>query len=175
MRLYGLSILRVIRGKSTLLVSASDLSILPLDDRGVIAEFLVTFTKQIAERTPTGQPPSTQEDSYVFHVSDYENLVGVLVSDEDYPAGPALALLAKILHDFAISVPNSTNVDSLNISFPQLEGYLIEYQDPRRAESIMREQREVDEAITAALHELERAKASVLTSTRREKPPYVIT
>ncbi|KAG8706296.1 palmitoyltransferase [Ceratobasidium sp. 395] len=172
MHLYGLSILRVIRGKSTLLISASDLSILPLDDRGVIAEFLVSFTKQIAERTPTGQPPSTQEDSFVFHISNANNLV---VSDEDYPAGPALALLIKILHEFTISIPNSTNTDPSTISFPRLQGYLAEYQDPRRAELVMREQQEVDEAITAALHELERAKASAPTGTRRVSANYVQT
>ncbi|KAG9090742.1 palmitoyltransferase [Ceratobasidium sp. UAMH 11750] len=148
MRLYGLSILQVANGTSTVLSSASDLSTFSFYQRGTVGEFLTFSSKTIAERTPAGQRSSVQEGSYVFHVFNRgpsENLVGVLISDGDYPVRPAFTLLTKVLDEFATSVPTSSYANPSSISFAQVHTYVAKYQDPRQADSIMRVQQELDE------------------------------
>ncbi|CAE6473976.1 unnamed protein product [Rhizoctonia solani] len=136
------------------------------------------FTGTVAERTPAGQRQSIQEKSYTFHVYNRggaENLVGVLISDEEYPVRPAFSLLAKALDDFATvsigvlisdeeypvrpafsllakalddfatAVPMSAYSNPSAISFPQAQTYVAKYQEPKQADAIMKVQQELDE------------------------------
>ncbi|QRV93127.1 Synaptobrevin [Ceratobasidium sp. AG-Ba] len=148
MRLYALSILQVNNGSSNVLASASDLSTFSFYQRSTVGEFLTFSSKTIAERTPAGQRSSVQEKTYVFHVFNRgppENLIGVLISDEDYPVRPAFTLLTKALDEFVTSVPSSSYANPSSISFPQLQTYVAKYQDPKQADTIMRVQQELDE------------------------------
>ncbi|KAG9080251.1 palmitoyltransferase, partial [Ceratobasidium sp. 370] len=132
MRLYSLSIVQVANGTSNILSR----------------EFLTFSSRTIAERIPASQRSSVQEGSYVFHVFNRgpsENLVGVLISDGDYPVRPAFTLLTKVLDEFSTSVPSSSYTNPSSISFPQLQTYVTKYQDPRQADSIMKVQQELDE------------------------------
>ncbi|KAG9075049.1 palmitoyltransferase, partial [Ceratobasidium sp. UAMH 11750] len=88
MRLFSLTILQVNSGKASSLITASDLSTFSFYQKGSVAEFMAFFSGAVAERTPAGQRQSIQEKSYTFHVYNRggaENLVGVLISDEEYP------------------------------------------------------------------------------------------
>lgn len=79
MRLYSLSVHTINAGKSTALVTASDLSTFSFYQKGSVAEFMAFFSGAVAERTPAGQRQSIQEKSYTFHVYNRggsENLVG---------------------------------------------------------------------------------------------------
>ncbi|KAF8595204.1 snare protein YKT6 [Ceratobasidium sp. AG-I] len=148
MRLYSLSVHHINAGKSIPLVTASDLSTFSFYQKGSVAEFMAFFSGAVAERTPAGQRQSIQEKSYTFHVFNRggsENLVGVLISDEEYPVRPAFSLLAKVLDEFATAVPASSYSDPSAISFPQAQTYVAKYQDPKQADSIMKVQQELDE------------------------------
>ncbi|KAG8787958.1 palmitoyltransferase [Ceratobasidium sp. 428] len=148
MRLFSLTILQVANGKCTPLVTASDLSTFSFYQKGSVAEFMAFFSGAVAERTPAGQRQSIQEKSYTFHVYNRggaENLVGVLISDEEYPVRPAFSLLAKALDEFATAVPQSSYSNPSSISFPQAQTYVAKYQDPKQADAIMKVQQELDE------------------------------
>ncbi|CAE6501347.1 unnamed protein product [Rhizoctonia solani] len=148
MRLYSLGIFHLQSGKATSLVSANDLSTFSFYQRGGVGEFMTFFSTTVAERTPAGQRQSIQEKSYTFHVYNRggaENLVGVLISDEEYPVRPAFSLLAKALDDFATAVPQSSYSNPSAISFPQAQTYVAKYQDPKQADAIMKVQQELDE------------------------------
>ncbi|CAE6447746.1 Synaptobrevin homolog YKT6 OS=Ashbya gossypii (strain ATCC 10895 / CBS 109,51 / FGSC 9923 / NRRL Y-1056) GN=YKT6 PE=3 SV=1 [Rhizoctonia solani AG-1 IB] len=148
MRLYSLNILHLSSGKATSLVCANDLSTFSFYQRGGVAEFMSFFAGTVAERTPAGQRQSIQEKSYTFHVYNRggaENLVGVLISDEEYPVRPAFSLLSKALDDFATAVPQTSYSNPSAISFPQAQTYVAKYQDPKQADSIMKVQQELDE------------------------------
>ncbi|KAJ5130016.1 Synaptobrevin [Penicillium bovifimosum] len=93
-------------------------------------EFLMLFTKTVAERTKPGQRQDIEEKAYTFHAyGRTEGVAGVIVTDGDYPALVAHQLLSKI------------NACPL----PQLKEYIIKYQDPGQADSIMKIQQELDE------------------------------
>lgn len=93
-----------------------------------------------------------------------DGICGVLVSDTEYPGRVAFSLLNKTLDEFVMKCPRSTydsKVDAITTgsaqapakgagvlapaAFPQAQDYLMRYQDPRQADSIMRVQQELDE------------------------------
>ncbi|KAB5591163.1 Synaptobrevin [Ceratobasidium theobromae] len=148
MRVFSLAVFHVDEGKATSLVSATDLSTFSFYQRSSVSEFLSFFSGTVAERTPAGQRQSIQEKSYTFHVYNRggdESLVGVMITDEEYPVRPAFSLLTKMLDEFATSVPISAYSNPSSISFPQLQTYVAKYQDPKQADAIMKVQQELDE------------------------------
>ncbi|KDQ08041.1 hypothetical protein BOTBODRAFT_38258 [Botryobasidium botryosum FD-172 SS1] len=149
MKVYSISITQVPpNGNSTLLVSASDLSSFSFYQRGSVGEFMTFMSKTVAERTPQGQRQSVQENAYTAHVYNRggtEQLAGVIITDQEYPVRPAFSLLAKVLDEFATSVPQASYSNPSSISFPQLQAYVTKYQDPRQADAIMKVQQELDE------------------------------
>ena len=98
------------------------------------------FSKTVAERTPQGQRQSVQENNYTAHVYNrggaeqlagelrwgamvprcVECVTGVIITDQEYPVRPAFSLLAKVLDEFATSVPQSSYSNPSSIAFPQV-------------------------------------------------------
>ncbi|KAJ5276963.1 Synaptobrevin [Penicillium chrysogenum] len=96
-------------------------------------EFLMLFTRTVAEKTKPGQRQDIEEKAYTFHAyGRTEGVAGVIVTDGDYPALVAHQLLGKI-------------VDEMPAPLPQLKEYIVKYQDPSQADSIMKIQQELDE------------------------------
>ena len=75
-----------------------------------------------------------------------EGIAGVIISDHDYPALAAHQLLSKIVDEFLAKNPRSSFTSpNAKITFPELKDYLVKYQDPQQADSIMKIQRELDD------------------------------
>ena len=75
-----------------------------------------------------------------------EGIAGVIISDHDYPALAAHQLLSKIVDEFLAKNPRSSFTSpNTKITFPELKEYLVKYQDPQQADSIMKIQRELDD------------------------------
>ena len=68
-----------------------------------------------------------------------------MVADKEYPRRSAFSVLTKVLETFTTKVPASFYSNPSSISFPDLKEILTEYQDPRKADAIMRLQGELDE------------------------------
>jgi len=149
MKVYSLSvILAPPNGTSTVLSAASDLSSFSFYQKGSVGEFMSFFSKTVAERTPQTQRQSVQENNYTAHVYNRggaEQLVGVIITDQEYPVRPAFSLLTKVLDDFTSKVPQSSYSNPSAISFPEINTYIQKYQDPRQADAIMKVQQELDE------------------------------
>jgi synaptobrevin homolog YKT6 len=88
----------------------------------------------------------TSED-YTFHVyGRTEGVAGVIISDHDYPALVAHQLLSKVVDEFLSKYPRSAFANSNpTLAFPELKDYIVKYQDPQQADSIMKIQKELDE------------------------------
>lgn len=84
---------------------------------------------------------------YTFHVyGRTEGVAGVIISDHDYPALVAHQLLSKVVDEFLSKYPRSTFANSNpTLAFPELKDYIVKYQDPQQADSIMKIQKELDE------------------------------
>jgi hypothetical protein len=72
-------------------------------------------------------------------------LAGIVITDHEYPVRPAFSLISKVLDDFTADVPQTAFSNPSAISFPKMNAYLQQYQDPRQADSIMKVQQELDE------------------------------
>ncbi|CAP81029.1 Pc12g14020 [Penicillium rubens Wisconsin 54-1255] len=113
-------------------------------------EFLMLFTRTVAEKTKPGQRQDIEEKAYTFHAyGRTEGVAGVIVTDGDYPALVAHQLLGKIVDEFLAKHPRTAFSDpSLRENacpLPQLKEYIVKYQDPSQADSIMKIQQELDE------------------------------
>ena len=86
--------------------------------------------------------------AYTFHAyGRSEGLAGIIISDHEYPALVAHQLLSKVMDEFLSSNPRSSwaQAPAKSISFPALKEYIVKYQDPQQADSIMKIQKELDE------------------------------
>lgn len=108
------------------------------------------FTKTVAERTKPGQRQDIEEKSYTFHAyARTEGVAGVIVTDGEYPKLVAHQLLSKIVDEFLVKYPRTSfsdpSIRDNACPLPQLKEYIVKYQDPSQADSIMKIQQELDE------------------------------
>lgn len=85
--------------------------------------------------------------AYTFHAyGRTEGVAGIIISDPEYPALVAHQLLSKVVDEFLSKYPRSAfATSSPTLAFPQLKEYIVKYQDPQQADSIMKIQKELDE------------------------------
>ncbi|CAH7688867.1 Longin-like domain-containing protein [Phakopsora pachyrhizi] len=136
---------------------ASDLSSFGFLQRSSVGEFLNFLSKTVAERTASGQRQSVQENNHTAHsyFKPIDNLVGVIVTDSEYPTRVAFSLLNKLLEEFTQKIPKAkwkAAVDGsaggtrpINLGFGTIDEYLVKYQDPKQADTILKVQQELDE------------------------------
>lgn len=76
-----------------------------------------------------------------------DNLSGVVICDHEYPSRVAHTLITKILDEFSqIILPaNWPTLDERDVSFNQLNVYLVKYQNPREADAMTKMQEDLDE------------------------------
>ncbi|KAG2226559.1 hypothetical protein INT45_005045 [Circinella minor] len=151
MKLYSILILSKVQDKAQIIASQFDLSSFGYFQRGSVQEFMNFSSTTIAERTPIGQRQSVESENNVAHVYGHpQDIWGIIISDKEYPSRVAFSLLNKILDEFLVKFPRDKwNNPPLN--YPELNDYLLKYQDPKQADTIMRVQNELDET-TAILH-----------------------
>jgi len=115
--------------------------------RNNYAEFMTVFAKTVAERTRPGQRQDVEEGDNTFHAyARTEGICGIIITDHAYPALVAHQLLSKVVDEFLTTNPiSSFSSANPQLPFPALKEYLIKYQDPSEADSIMKIQKELDE------------------------------
>ncbi|KAI9721014.1 MAG: hypothetical protein M1812_002493 [Candelaria pacifica] len=150
MKIFYIGILKNEQKPAHELCVEKDLSSYSRFTRDNYGEFMTLFSKTVAERTRPGQRQDIEEKSYTFHAyARTEGIAGIIISDHDYPALVAHQLLSKVVDEFLSSNPRSSFTSPSNpnptISFPPLKEYIVKYQDPAQADSIMKIQKELDE------------------------------
>lgn len=137
-------------------------------------EFMTLFSKTVAERTRPGQRQDVEEQGTqtamlqsfdlasiskpkgsklisfldnTFHAyGRTEGIAGIIITSHDYPALVAHQLLSKVVDEFLASHPRSSWATSNpTLTMPSLHEYIVKYQDPAQADSIMKIQKELDE------------------------------
>ncbi|KAH7340051.1 Longin-like domain-containing protein [Pyrenochaeta sp. MPI-SDFR-AT-0127] len=114
--------------------------------RGSIGEFMSFTAKTVAERTRPGQRQVVEEEQSTFHVyGRAEGICGLIITDLEYPVSVAHQLLSKICDEFLSKYPRSAFINATSMPYPELKDYIVKYQDPQQADSIMKIQKELDE------------------------------
>lgn len=150
MKIYYIGVLRNDTKPAVELCGERDLSSFSRFTRQNYNEFMTFFCKTVAERTRPGQRQDIEEKSAVFHAyGRTEGVAGVVITDADYPALVAHQLLSKVVDEFLNKYPrtafSSPNLPDNACPLPQLKEYIVKYQDPTQADSIMKIQKELDE------------------------------
>jgi synaptobrevin family protein YKT6 len=114
----------------------------------LMTEFITFTSKILAERTSIASRQSVKEAEYMCHIYvRSDSLVGVCLSDHEYPNRVAHTLITKILDDFTAQVPRSqwpAGTEVAGFSGP-LDVHLKKYQDPNSADPMTKVQNELDE------------------------------
>ncbi|MCJ1426714.1 palmitoyltransferase [Sticta canariensis] len=147
MKLYYIGILKNEQKPAHELCVEKDLSSYSRFTRDNYGQFMSVFSQTVAERTKPGQRQDIEEKSYTFHAyGRTEGVAGIIISDPDYPALVAHQLLSKVIDEFLSKYPRTAFANSSpKLDFPQLKEYIVKYQDPQQADSIMKIQKELDE------------------------------
>ncbi|KAI9681509.1 MAG: palmitoyltransferase [Caeruleum heppii] len=149
MKIFYIGIIKNEERPARELCAEKDLSSYSRFTRENYGEFMSVFSKTVAERTRPGQRQDVEEKSYTFHAyGRTEGVAGIIISDQDYPALVAHQLLSKVVDEFLARYPRtsfSSSDPNDKLSYPELKDYIIKYQDPQQADSIMKIQKELDE------------------------------
>lgn len=144
MKILNISVVQNENKPSSTLAAVSELSSYGFFQRGSVQEFINFFATTISERTPKGQRQTVEQEGMFGHVhSRPEGIAVMMVTDSEYPSRVAFTLLTKIGDDFIAQVPKTQW--KKNVGFAPLSNYLNQYQDPQKADPIMRVQKELDE------------------------------
>ncbi|KAI5295017.1 palmitoyltransferase [Ascosphaera acerosa] len=111
---------------------------------------LSSFSRFTRDRAHARRPaPEAEADNYTFHAySRSEGICALIISDHEYPKLVAHQILSKLADEFLVLHPRTDflgDAVSLPLAFPALPGYIVKYQDPAAADSIMKIQQELDE------------------------------
>ena len=84
---------------------------------------------------------------YQFHAyARSEGICAIVISDHEYPNRAASNVLSKVVDEFIVKHPRSSWVNSnATLPFPELKDYIVEYQDPAKADAIHAIQTVIDE------------------------------
>ncbi|RMD41840.1 hypothetical protein DV735_g3266, partial [Chaetothyriales sp. CBS 134920] len=148
MKIYYIGILRNDPVPAVELAVEQDLSSFSRFTRQSYSEFMTMFAKTVAERTRPGVRQDIEERNNTFHCySSTAGIAAIIISDAEYPALVAHQLLSKIVDEFTSANPRTSYSAATvgQIPYPQLKEYIVKYQDPNQADSIMKVQRELDE------------------------------
>lgn len=105
MKLFSLVVLYKGEPNVHVLKGSYDLSSFGFFQRSSVQEFMTFTAKILAERTQIGERQSVKEAEYMCHAFvRSDSLVGVCVSDHDYPHRVAHTLLTKVMEDFTNQV-----------------------------------------------------------------------
>ncbi|KZZ90430.1 Longin [Moelleriella libera RCEF 2490] len=147
MKLHYIGIIRNEEKPAHEIVAEKELSAYSRFTRNNYGEFMTLFAKTVAERTKPGQRQDVEEQDYTFHAyGRTEGVCGIIISDHQYPALVAHQLLSKVVDEFLSKHPRSSwQRGTPQLPMTELKDYIIKYQDPQQADSIMKIQKELDE------------------------------
>jgi synaptobrevin family protein YKT6 len=148
MKLFGLLVLYKYDNTCRILQASHDVSSFSFFQRNSIREFMNFTAKIVVERTQTAIRSSVVEQEYLCHAFVRpDNLAGVLISDQEYPARVGQTVLTKILEEFATQYPSIQwrNMPESSGTCKRVDEYLQKYQNPHEADPMMRLQNDLDE------------------------------
>ncbi|KAK0074376.1 hypothetical protein PV325_008429 [Microctonus aethiopoides] len=147
-KLYALTILYKEALSAITLKSAYDVESFSYFQRNSVKEFMAFVSKTVTERTQIAARQSVKEGEYMCHVYVRgDNLAGVLISDHEYPSRVSHTLITKVLDEFSTKYPSSSWIvqKESTCDFPQLDSYLVKYQNPQEADALTKMQSDLDE------------------------------
>lgn len=118
--------------------------------RANVKEFIVFFSRMLMERTSRGQRHSVKHaDTYVVHLMLRSDGLGSLcVCDAEYPQRAAYLILHDLLKEFTPPPPPlQKDEKDMQIPFPYMERAIVEYQDPTKADKLLRIHEDLDKTI----------------------------
>lgn len=123
-----------------------DLSNIGFFQRSTVKEFIVFFSKTIADRISPGQRISVKEQDNLIHASyRRDGLIGLVICDDEYPSRAAFGIIDEILNKITTDVGLEKITQSDEIEYEELNKLIISYQNPINADKILLVQKELDE------------------------------
>ena len=150
MRIVSLSVYKWNQENSYLLCSEMNLQDLWFYQRGVATDLIKFNARMISGRTQPGQQASIQLEQNIgtCHCwTTHDGISACVMTDLEYPEKAAYTLLNKIIMEFrtmhGTALPK-VSADTA-FSFPPLEAYLKDWQNPHEADKLLKVEKELFE------------------------------
>mmetsp|Transcript_14481 Transcript_14481/g.41231 ORF Transcript_14481/g.41231 Transcript_14481/m.41231 type:complete len:258 (+) Transcript_14481:393-1166(+) len=116
-------------------------------ERPVVRDMLNFVSRTIVKRTQPGQRQTVEHQEYLCHAFNKEGVAAITFADKTYPRRSAFCVINKVLDDYLEKFGQNWRNHSAdtNEGNPILEAALREYQDPSKADNLLRVQKELDE------------------------------
>ena len=126
---------------------ASDLTQFGYFERPVVRDMLNFVSRTIVKRTQPGQRQTVEHQEYLCHAFNKDGLAAITFADKTYPRRSAFCVINKVLDDYVEKFGQNwrNHTADTNEGNPILEAALREYQDPSKADNLLRVQKELDE------------------------------
>ena len=177
MKLISIHIYKWQQDNSLLLASIMDVSMLWFYQRGMAKEHLNFNSRLISGRIPPGNKATTslEDDLGKCHCwTTADGISATVITDADYPDKAAYILLNNVIQDFREYFAADPDVYENAVSdldgklpYPNLEGFLRQWQDPHEADKLMKVEKELFEE---KFKKQDRKKKKA-TGPRKEKKP----
>ena len=118
--------------------------------RSTVREHLVFASRTTAARCPKGSRITIKLKEVPYQCHCYrrvDGLTGIVVSDNEYQERVAHSLIAKLLKEFENKFANQWNKvkSDTDMDFAQIGTLLKEYQNPEKADKMLKLQKNLDE------------------------------
>lgn len=126
---------------------STDVSSFGYFQRATVKEMINCVSRIIIKRTSPGQRQTVEHEEYLCHAFNREGLAAIAFADKTYPRRSAFCVLNKVLDDYTSRFGNgwrSMTADTTEGN-PLLETAIADFQDPVKADGILKVQRELDE------------------------------
>lgn len=117
--------------------------------RGTAKQLVTFFARQAVKRSEPGERRAIEEGDYVCHAwISSSGLAAAVVTDKDYPGRVAFSVGALVLREFRQAHPDPTWANAkadMEMTTPAVRAILQSYQQPEKADNMLRIQKELDE------------------------------
>lgn len=130
-----------------MLGQASDLTQFGYFERPVVRDMINFTSRMIVKRTAMGQRQSVEHNEYLCHAFNKDGLAAITFADKTYPRRSAFCVINKVLEDYAEKFGEGWRNKSgdCNEGNAIAQSSLNSYQDPSKADNLLRVQKELDE------------------------------
>jgi len=131
-----------------LLASVYELSSFGYFQRGSVREVALFVSREVVQRSKRGERQSITHQGYLCHVYVHPRGIGcAALTDVEYPQRVAFSLIQQavesFLKDYELTFEVHTTDQDLRV--PGLEALIQKYQDPQKADPVMKIQKDLEE------------------------------
>lgn len=147
MKLYSIMLFNKVNDNAVTLASAYYLNDFMFWERSSARDIIRFVSREVVNRLQLGSRDSIIHQGHLCHAYvRFDNLSCAIISDEEYPQRVVFTLIHDIINKFEFKeFPWKNVISDTEFTFDCLKELLIEFQDPKEADKLLKIQEDLDQ------------------------------